>query len=74
MASKDRESVLMQLGDYCTRHICKNCPFKKKAEEHNHGCPEFLRIPELAEYVSQTLKSRRTHKERWADNGCSDQH
>ena len=70
MARKDRENVLMQLGDYCTHHTCKNCPLKKLAEDHHHGCPEFLRIPELAAHVSMTLKFRRTHKESWvSDNG-----
>lgn len=69
MARKDRENVLMQLGEYCTNHTCKNCPFQKLAEEHRHGCPEFLRIPELAQQVSEILKNRRTHKERWAEDG-----
>ena len=65
MATKDRENVLMQLGDYCTKHICKDCPLGRLAKEHHHGCPEFLRVPELAHLVSLTLKHRRTHKEKW---------
>jgi hypothetical protein len=63
----DRENMLMQLGDYCTTHLCKNCPFKKLAEEHHHGCPEFLRIPEMAHFVSEILKHRRTNKEKWGE-------
>ena len=63
-----RENVLMQLGDYCTKHTCKNCPFKKMAEEHHHGCPEFLRVPELANRVSEILKNRRTNRSRWEEN------
>lgn len=65
MATRDRENVLMQLGDYCTHHTCKNCPIHKIAEENHHGCPEVLRIPEVAKRISEILKHRRVHKERW---------
>lgn len=65
MANEKRENVLMQLGDYCTKHTCKNCFIHKIAEEHHHGCPEVLRIPEVAHQVSETIKHRRTGKERW---------
>ena len=62
MASNGRENVLMQLGDYCTMHHCKNCPIKKIAEENHNGCPEVLRIPEIANIISEMLKHRRTRK------------
>ena len=64
MATKTRENMLMQLGDYCTTHHCKNCFIKKLAEENHNGCPEVLRIPEIASQVSEILKHRRTHHER----------
>lgn len=63
--ANSRDNVLMQLGDYCTTHTCKNCPLREMAAEHHHGCPEFLRVPELAEKVSDLLKGRRTHREEW---------
>lgn len=69
MARNDRKNVLMQLGDYCTKHICKNCPIKKLAEEHNHGCPEVFRIPSVADQISEMLKHRRTCNERWEQDG-----
>lgn len=61
--SRARENVLMQLGDYCTHHTCKNCPLNKLANEHRHGCPEFLRIPELAHFASEALAHRRVRKD-----------
>lgn len=55
----------MQLGDYCTTHTCKDCFISKLASDNNHGCPEALRIPEVARRVSDVLKHRRTKKEKW---------
>lgn len=64
MARKDKEIMLMQLGDYCSKHDCeRNCPFGKMANEMNQLCPAFLRNPEAAQYVANFLKHRRTHKE-----------
>ena len=64
MATNNRENVLMQLGDYCTTHHCKNCFIKKLAEENHHQCPEVLRIPEVAQHVSEVLKNRRVKERR----------
>lgn len=64
MANKQRMNMLMQLGDYCTTHHCKNCFIKKLGEENHHGCPEVLRIPEIAQHVSEVLKHRRVRERR----------
>ena len=44
-----RKLTLMRMGQYCTTHLCKKCPIKELAEAHHHGCPECLRVPEIAE-------------------------
>lgn len=44
-----RKLTLMRMGEYCTTHQCKKCPIKALAEAHHHGCPECLRVPEIAE-------------------------
>lgn len=67
MGTNARENILMQLGDYCTNHLCKNCPIEKIAEEYDHSCPEVFRIPAVANYISEMLKHKRTHKERMKD-------
>lgn len=51
-----RTNVLMQLGEYCTTHHCKNCPIGKLATENHNGCPEVLRFPQIAEEASKLIR------------------
>lgn len=50
-----RKLTLMRMGQYCTTHLCKKCPIKEMAEAHHHGCPECLRIPEIAEAAEMLI-------------------
>ena len=50
-----RKLTLMRMGQYCTTHLCNKCPIREKAEAHNHGCPECLRIPEIAEAAEMLI-------------------
>ena len=59
-----REHVLMQLGQYCTTHLCKKCPIYEMARAQHHDCPECLRIPEIAEEVSKLIRREKTQKAR----------
>ena len=57
-----RQYTLAQLGEYCTQTVCKKCPIYELAQKHHHGCPECLRVPEIAEKVAQLLKYKRVER------------
>ena len=56
-----RVNVMMQLGEYCTNHLCKEgkCEILRIIKEtgnETNMCCEALRFPEVAFKVSQFLK------------------
>lgn len=58
-----RTHVLAQLGQYCTNRLCKTCPISEIAKAHHHGCPECLRVPEIADEVSKLIQKEKPRKD-----------
>lgn len=61
MTQKEKQHIIMQIGEYCTTTKCTKCPIYY-SEYHNqlhNNCVECLRFPSIAKAMAQQIKGLR---------------